>query len=275
MDGERSSWGGERARSAKGATAATTRTSRGEKNRRSREKKPRLRPSGRFAVFFRHCPTSGARPVARPTNRRRVAPTVTRSVPKRRDRALRRGRPRVRATFETARVAVFASFASSRGIRARAPRAPRGFASARAPRAREKKRAKSRSWRREETEGTRGWRARAYLAQGAEPLGVDRGLVHENLLRAVVGGDETEPLLGVEPLHLRASPAGGESQRTRDRSHLRESVASLLKSAARTAARRQGSAREASEEAVRFDPCRQQHTLPVSFVIVFRGGNCD
>jgi hypothetical protein len=38
---------------------------------------------------------------------------------------------------------------------------------------------------------------------------VDRGLVHEDLLRAVVGGDEPEPLLGVEPLHLRASPARG------------------------------------------------------------------
>ena len=47
-------------------------------------------------------------------------------------------------------------------------------------------------------------RRAAYLAQGAEPLGVDRGLVHEDLLRAVVGGDEPETLLGVEPLHLRA-----------------------------------------------------------------------
>jgi hypothetical protein len=36
---------------------------------------------------------------------------------------------------------------------------------------------------------------------------VDRGLVHENLFRAVVGGDEPETLLSVEPLHLRASPA--------------------------------------------------------------------
>jgi hypothetical protein len=52
-------------------------------------------------------------------------------------------------------------------------------------------------------------RRAAYLAQGAEPLGVDRGLVHENLFRAVVGGDEPETLLGVEPLHLRASPARG------------------------------------------------------------------
>ena len=39
--------------------------------------------------------------------------------------------------------------------------------------------------------------------------------------------------------------------------------------------RRQGSAREASEGAVRLAPRLERRTLPVSFVIVFRGGNCD
>jgi hypothetical protein len=36
-----------------------------------------------------------------------------------------------------------------------------------------------------------------------------------------------------------------------------------------------GSAREAIQGAVRFAPRRERRTLPVSFVIVFRGGNCD
>jgi hypothetical protein len=36
-----------------------------------------------------------------------------------------------------------------------------------------------------------------------------------------------------------------------------------------------GSAREAIQGAVRFVPRRERRTLPVSFVIVFRGGNCD
>ena len=58
-------------------------------------------------------------------------------------------------------------------------------------------------------------RRAAYLAQGAEPLGVDRGLVHENLFRAVVGGDEPETLLGVEPLDLRGRAKAGEGSRER------------------------------------------------------------
>lgn len=43
-----------------------------------------------------------------------------------------------------------------------------------------------------------------HLAQGAETLRVNRGLMHEYFLAAVVRGDEPEPFLGVEPLHLRA-----------------------------------------------------------------------
>ena len=42
-----------------------------------------------------------------------------------------------------------------------------------------------------------------HLAKAAESLGVDGGLVHEDLVGAVVRGDETETLLRVEPLHLR------------------------------------------------------------------------
>lgn len=59
----------------------------------------------------------------------------------------------------------------------------------------------------------RDWRGKSFaggshLAQGAEALAVDGGLVHENLVGAVVGGDEAEALLGVEPLDLRARRGG-------------------------------------------------------------------
>ena len=120
-------------------------------------------------------------------------------------------------------------------------------------------------------------RRAAYLAQGAEPLGVDRGLVHENLFRAVVGGDEPETLLGVEPLHLRASPARGSvRKRAIEASKKNPSVVvKNIRGRERSAARRRGSARVASEEGVRHAVRRRRHTLPVSFVIVFRGGNCD
>jgi len=36
------------------------------------------------------------------------------------------------------------------------------------------------------------------LVQGAETLGIDGGLMDENILRAISGGDEAETLLGVE-----------------------------------------------------------------------------
>lgn len=39
------------------------------------------------------------------------------------------------------------------------------------------------------------------LAEAAEALGLDRGLVDEEIVAAVVGGDEPESLLLVEPLH--------------------------------------------------------------------------
>ena len=121
-------------------------------------------------------------------------------------------------------------------------------------------------------------RRAAYLAQGAEPLGVDRGLVHENLFRAVVGGDEPETLLGVEPLHLRASPARGSVRKRaieaieEDR---RPSVVVKNIRGREIGRPEAGSARVASEEGVRHAVRRRRHTLPVSFVIVFRGGNCD
>ena len=38
------------------------------------------------------------------------------------------------------------------------------------------------------------------LRQGSEPLGVDHALVHEQVARAILGGDEAEPLLVAEPL---------------------------------------------------------------------------
>ena len=59
----------------------------------------------------------------------------------------------------------------------------------------------------------------SHLAQGAEALAVDGGLVHENLVGAVVGGDEAEALLGVEPLDLRVRRGGrGEVRRLRENS---------------------------------------------------------
>ena len=51
-----------------------------------------------------------------------------------------------------------------------------------------------------------------HLAEAAEALGVDGGLVDENLVGAVVGGDEPEALLGVEPLHLRRERVAGEER---------------------------------------------------------------
>ncbi|KAI8554098.1 hypothetical protein RHMOL_Rhmol05G0071500 [Rhododendron molle] len=39
------------------------------------------------------------------------------------------------------------------------------------------------------------------VAQAAEAVGADRGLVDEEVIAAVVRGDEAEPLLVVEPLH--------------------------------------------------------------------------
>ena len=183
---------------------------------------------------------------ARPTTRRRVALTVTREKAEtfRRDRARdagvrafsRRSRPRVspascrpRLHAESGRARLGAARASR--VRARAP----GRA-----RARKKARKKARSFfRSRKLREPRGWGARAYLAQGAEPLGVDRGLVHEDLLRAVVGGDEPEPLLGVEPLHLRASPAEGRVSYADRRATIEQSIGCCCfarQSAARSAA---------------------------------------
>src|SRR5262249_15367917 len=39
------------------------------------------------------------------------------------------------------------------------------------------------------------------LLEGAEPVHLDCGVVHEDVSRAVVRGDEAVPLVGVEPLH--------------------------------------------------------------------------
>jgi hypothetical protein len=52
--------------------------------------------------------------------------------------------------------------------------------------------------------------AAAHLAEGAEAVGVDGTLVHEDLLGAIVRGDEPKALLGVEPLHLRCLRGQGE-----------------------------------------------------------------
>lgn len=58
-----------------------------------------------------------------------------------------------------------------------------------------------------------------HLAEAAEALGVDGGLMDENLVGAVVGGDEPEALLGVEPLHLRRERVAGE-ERIAEVSHM-------------------------------------------------------
>ena len=44
------------------------------------------------------------------------------------------------------------------------------------------------------------------LGEGAEAVGLDGGLVDEEILAAVVGGDEAEPLGVVEPLHRPPMP---------------------------------------------------------------------
>ena len=80
--------------------------------------------------------------------------------------------------------------------------------------------------RKKSPEKGRDWRGKSFaggshLAQGAEALAVDGGLVHENLVGAVVGGDEAEALLGVEPLDLRARRGGrGEVRRLRENSSI-------------------------------------------------------
>ena len=88
-----------------------------------------------------------------------------------------------------------------------------------AVRARKKARArkKGRDWRGK----IKSFAGGSHLAQGAEALAVDGGLVHENLVGAVVGGDEAEALLGVEPLDLRVRRGGrGEVRRLRENSSI-------------------------------------------------------
>ena len=55
----------------------------------------------------------------------------------------------------------------------------------------------------------------SHLAEGAEAVAVNGGLVDENLLGSVVGGDEAEALLGVEPFDLRGRAKAGEGSRER------------------------------------------------------------
>ena len=99
-------------------------------------------------------------------------------------------------------------------------RGGRGASTARDPTrsARAKKaRKKGRDWRGK----IKSFAGGSHLAQGAEALAVDGGLVHENLVGAVVGGDEAEALLGVEPLDLRARRGGrGEVRRLRENSSI-------------------------------------------------------
>lgn len=47
---------------------------------------------------------------------------------------------------------------------------------------------------------------RLALAEGPETLHSDRGLVDEQIVAAIVGDDEAEPLLVIEPLHGTAQP---------------------------------------------------------------------
>src|SRR5580704_14008230 len=43
------------------------------------------------------------------------------------------------------------------------------------------------------------------VSEAAVPVGLDRGVVHEDVRRAIVGGDETKALVRVEPLHCSLS----------------------------------------------------------------------
>ena len=47
------------------------------------------------------------------------------------------------------------------------------------------------------------------LAQGLEPVHFDRGMMHEDILRAIIEADESETLRIVEPLHCTLS--GGKN----------------------------------------------------------------
>ena len=99
---------------------------------------------------------------------------------------------------------------ASAGVGRRRPRAiPRGSRAEKSP------------GKRDATSEGKSFAGGSHLAQGAEALAVDGGLVHENLVGAVVGGDEAEALLGVEPLDLRARRGGRrEVRRLRENSSI-------------------------------------------------------
>ena len=115
----------------------------------------------------------------------------------------------------------------------------------------------------------RGWEeksrvARAtHLAEAAKAVRVDGGLMDEDLVGAVVGGDEPEALLRVEPLHLR------EPGRSRGASiQSANVVVGFFPFPADRASRARGS----GSDGVRVRRRRRAtRTLPVSFVIVSRG----
>ena len=115
----------------------------------------------------------------------------------------------------------------------------------------------------------RGWEGKSrvaratHLAEAAKAVRVDGGLMDEDLVGAVVGGDEPEALLRVEPLHLR------EPGRSRGASiQSANVVVGFFPFPADRASRARGS----GSDGVRVRRRRRAtRTLPVSFVIVSRG----
>ena len=160
--------------------------------------------------------------------------------------------------------------ARERRVRARAPVRAR---------ARKKARKSPKFREREKTEGTRGWRvARRTSRRERNPSEWIAVWCTKISSEPSSGVMNPKPFWVLNHFTCARRRQERERQETRDRSHrLRRIHRSLLniRGRERSAARRRGSARVASEEAVRHAVRRRRHTLPVSFVIVFRGGNCD
>ena len=159
--------------------------------------------------------------------------------------------------------------ARERRVRARAP-----------VRARAKKKArKSPKFReREKTEGTRGWRVAPRTSRRernpSEWIAVWCTKISSEPSSGVMNPKPFWVLNHFTCARRRQEGASGNA-RSKPSKKNPSVVVKNIRGRERSAARRRGSARVASEEGVRHAVRRRRHTLPVSFVIVFRGGNCD
>ena len=159
--------------------------------------------------------------------------------------------------------------ARERRVRARAPVRARAKRKARkSPKFRE----------REKTEGTRGWRVAPRTSRRernpSEWIAVWCTKISSEPSSGVMNPKPFWVLNHFTCARRRQEGASGNA-RSKPSKKNPSVVVKNIRGRERSAARRRGSARVASEEDVRHAVRRRRHTLPVSFVIVFRGGNCD